>query len=369
MNNNQSPEISIILPCRNEEAALSRCLEQIKAVISQYRLNAEIIVSDSSSDRSPQIALQAGVILVKHDQPGYGRAYLEGLKVAKGKYIFMADSDGTYDFKEIPSFIEYLKVGDCDLAIGNRFSGRIEKGAMPWIHQYFGSPVLSLVFRTFFHTAIHDIHCGLRAISQTALRRLNLKTTGMEFASEMVVSAAVKKIKIKELPIDYYRRMGKSKLKTFRDGWRHLRFMLMYAPDYLFLIPGFLFLAAGLFLFLFLENHPVYGCFLIILGYQIISLAVFTKTYIQSIGFVESDWLVNWLAKFIKFETGIFLGLIFLLLSFLISQKLIFDLIATILGVSASSVIMLSLTIAIIGIQTMFSAFLISLMLIEKDRK
>ena len=221
----KNPELSVILPCRNEEAALGSCITQIKKTIKRHNINAEIIVSDSSTDSSPKIAKQHKVKLIRHNKEGYGIACLEGFKHTKGKYIFIADADGSYDFNEIPKFLNQLKDGH-DLIIGNRFKGKIEKKAMPFHHRYIGNPALSFILRIFFKTKVHDIHSGMRAISQKVLKKLNLKTTGMEFASEMIIQAAKKNIKIKEVPINYYRRLGTSKLKSFSDGWRHLKFML-----------------------------------------------------------------------------------------------------------------------------------------------
>lgn len=225
-NENSPPEISIILPCHNEQEALPFCLAQIKKNIKQNNLNAEIIVSDSSTDKSPEIARSESAILVKHGKEGYGIAYLEAFKIARGKYVFMADADGTYDFAEIPNFLKYLRE-NYDFVLGDRFSGKMEKGAMPFLHKL-GNPLLSGMLRLFFGTKISDSHCGMRAISKKSLEKLNLQTIGMEFASEMVVKSLKNNLKIKELPINYYKRKGKSKLRTFSDGWRHFRFMVLY---------------------------------------------------------------------------------------------------------------------------------------------
>jgi glycosyltransferase involved in cell wall biosynthesis len=242
---NKSPEISIVLPCRNEEETLDYCLLEIERVIKKNNLNSEIIVSDSSTDKSPEIAKKHGVIIIKHDKEGYGNAYLEGFKIAKGKYIFMADSDGTYNFEDIPKFIYYLK-NDYDLVIGNRFSGKMDKHAMSWSHKHIGNPILSGILRLFFKTNIKDAHSGIRAIKKESLDKLSLSTTGMEFASEMIIKSVKNDLKIKEIPTDYYKRKGKSKLKSIPDGWRHLRFMLLYCPLFLFLIPGIVLLFLGL---------------------------------------------------------------------------------------------------------------------------
>ena len=222
-----SPEISIVLPCRNEEASLGVCISRIKDVILKSEIEGEIIVSDSSTDTSPDIAKKHGVVLVKHDREGYGRAYLEGFKACRGKYIFCADPDGSYDFAEIPRFLKYLR-GDYDFVIGNRFRGKIAFGAMPWLRRYVGNPLLSMLVRVLYKTDVGDHHCGMRAFKKDALKRLELETEGMEFASEAIIKAIENNLRIKELPIHYYPRTGNSKLRTFRDGWRHLRFILFY---------------------------------------------------------------------------------------------------------------------------------------------
>lgn len=226
---NNNITLSVILPCHNEEEGLGDSIKQIKKIFVENQINGEIIVSDSSTDKSPEIAKELGVTLLKHNLLGYGRAYLEGFTVAQGEFLFLADPDGSYDFREIPKFLKYLKE-DNDFIIGNRFGGKIEKGAMPWSHKYIGNPLLSGLLRMFFQTNIRDIHCGMRAINKKALNNLNLKTTGMEFASEMLVEALGQGLKIKEVAINYHPRKGKSKLKPLVDGWRHLRLILLYSP-------------------------------------------------------------------------------------------------------------------------------------------
>jgi glycosyltransferase involved in cell wall biosynthesis len=221
------PEISVILPCRNEEHSLAACILKIQKVFLKKNIAGEIIVSDSSIDNSPKIAKKFNVILVKHDKEGYGRAYLEAFKVARGKYLFCADSDGSYDFEEIPRFLNQLQNG-YDFIIGNRFLGTIEEGAMPNLHRYIGAPLLSGIFRLLFQTKIHDTQCGMRALKREVLGDLHLQTTGMEFASEMIIKSLNNKLKMKELPIHYYHRKGDSKLRSFTDGLRHLRFILHY---------------------------------------------------------------------------------------------------------------------------------------------
>jgi glycosyltransferase involved in cell wall biosynthesis len=317
--------------------------------------------------------------VVKHDKKGYGIAYLEGFKTVKGKYVFCADADGTYDFNEIPRFLHYLRQG-YDFVIGNRFKGKMNKEAMPFSHRYIGNPFLSMILRLFFKAKVGDSHCGMRALTKEAIDKLELKTTGMEFASEMIIKAAKNKLKIKELAIDYHKRIGKSKLSSFTDGWRHLRFMLMYAPDYLFMIPGMLLLLFGIFIMglfligpveingLVLYTHPmIVGSFLSILGYQIITLGIYAKTYAVSIGFEKNDKFIDFLAKLITFESGLILGFLVLVVSFIFGSILLLDwVVKGFPGVLKTNDMILILTLAILGVQTMFSAFFLSILLVKK---
>jgi glycosyltransferase involved in cell wall biosynthesis len=220
-------KISIVLPCQNEEESIGFCIDEIKKVFITNKIEGEIIVSDSSTDKSTQIAKDKGVRVIKHNQDGYGRAYLEGFKLVENEYIIMADPDSTYDFNEIPDFIKHLD-DNYDMVIGNRFSKKMEKGSMPPTHKYIGNPFLSFIFRLLFNNNIKDVHCGMRAIKKEKLDELNLKSPGMEFASEMMIGAVKNNFKIKEISIHYRRRRGKSKLKTIKDGIRHLKLMTKY---------------------------------------------------------------------------------------------------------------------------------------------
>lgn len=374
---NKSAELSIILPCLNEEQALGLCLEKIKKIIEKNSLDAEIIVADNgSTDTSSKIAIEKGVKLVHEKERGYGSTYSKGLEAAEGRYLFLSDPDGTYDFNEIPRFVEELKKG-YDFVIGNRFKGRIEKGAMPWHHKYIGNPLLSGILRLFFKTKIHDAHCGMRAITKTALDRLNLRTTGMEFASEMIIQAVKKKLRIKELPINYYKRKGESKLKSFVDGWRHLRFMLLYSPLFLFFIPGsllFLIGAISLFWIYFgspeilgirLFYHPMFlSALLIIVGYQLIIFALFAKTY--AITHLGDKPIFDKLYKYITIEkagvTGILMGILGMTIYGMIFFRWVnsgFNELHEIKNAIAA------LTLIAIGIQTISSAFMLSILAIK----
>jgi len=340
---NNKPEISIILPCQNEEKALPFCLEQIKKTIKENNLSAEIIVSDSSTDSSPKIAKNENVILLKHDKNGYGTAYLEAFKIANGKFIFMADADGTYDFREIINFLKYLRDG-YDFIIGDRFSGKMEDGAMPLLHKL-GNPLLSGILRLFFGTSIKDSHCGMRAISKKSLQKMDLQTTGMEFASEMVIKAIRNNLKIKELPVNYYKRKGKSKLKPLSDAYKHLRFMLLYSPLFLFFIPGLLMMAVGAVMAL---NFNFLSSLLIIAGYQLIIFSVFAKTY-SIIHLKEKAGFMDKIYKYLTIERASILGII-----------IIFS------GIFTHYTSIITLTLIVVGIQTIFSSFMLSILSIKE---
>jgi len=374
-NKSHNLELSIILPCLNEEQSLGACLEKIKKVVRKNNLNAEIIVVDNgSTDNSCKIAKRKKVKIVYEPERGYGSAYLKGFEAAKGKYFFCADSDGSYDFREIPRFIEELKKGS-DFVIGDRFKGKVKKGAMPWFHRYIGNPMLSGILRLFFKTKIQDVHCGMRAITKKALKELNLRATGMEFASEMVIQAVKKDLKIKEIPINYQKRKGTSKLKSFQDGWKHLRFMLLYSPLFLFLIPGVLLFLIGLFSIVWLyfgslnifgiefQYHPMFlSALLIIIGYQLIIFSLFAKTY-AIIHLEENSSMVNFLNKYLTIEKAGIVGIIIVLLGIIIFATIFFKWLNT--GFGALQEVknsIIALTLIIIGIQTIFSSFMLSIL-------
>ncbi|AJF61853.1 TPA: glycosyltransferase family 2 protein [Candidatus Woesearchaeota archaeon] len=366
--------VSVILPCRDEERTLAGCIRQIKKSLDRERLDYEIIVSDSSTDSSPEIAKRHGVKLVRHNKKGYGIAIIEAMHKAKGTYIVIGDADGTYDFSEIPLLIEQLDYGH-DLVIGSRLKGNIKKGAMPWHHKYIGNPLLSFLLNVFFRTKVSDAHSGFRAIRKDYLFFLNLKTTGMEFASEMIIKAAKNNLDITEVPITYSPRIGESKLKSFSDGWRHLRFMLMFSPTYLFFIPGLLLLLSGFFILgammagtLFISGQDVsiymslLGSSFSVLGYQLMNLGLYSKIYAIHTGFEKEDKLIDFIAKKVPLERGIILGLGLVVLG-LAGFFLFFQRLFTTLN---TAWILFILSVFIIGVQTVFSVFFISMMLVEK---
>lgn len=373
-----NPEISIILPCRNEEQALDFCLKEIEETIKKNKLSAEIIVSDSSSDKSPNIAREHKVILIKHDKDGYGSAYLQALKHAKGKYIFMADADATYDFNEIPRFIDCLKSG-VDMVIGNRFGGKIQDGAMPFSNKYIGNPVLSFILRLFFRVAIKDSQSGMRAIKSETIKKLRLKTTGMEFASEMIIKAIKNKLIIKEIPVNYRRRKGNSKLKPYSDAWKHVRFMLIYSPLFLFFVPGSVLFVTGLITMLWLYigspgifgiklfYHPMFlSSLLLIVGYQLIIFSGFAKIYsINHLG--EESKMIEKIFHYITIEKAIILGGTIIAVGIIIFLSILFKWVNSNFGeLNEIKNSIAALTLITIGVQTIFSSFILSILGIKK---
>lgn len=374
------PEISILLPCLDEERGILFCLEEIKRTIALNSLSAEVIVIDNNSrDASVSLVKTYQVDfpelrLLKEDREGYGFTYLQGLKNSLGKYIFMADADGTYDFKDIPRFVERLKNGS-DLVIGNRFAQKITADSMPWLNRYVGNPFLSFLVHLFFRVNIGDTHCGARAISRAALEKINLCTGGMEFASEMIIKAAQKNLLITELPIEYRKRLGQSKLHSFSDGWRHLRFILLYSPLILFFLPGaILFLSGATLMFIFyffnptifgvrFYSHPMFlFSVLIILGYQLILFGGFSKIYaITHLG--DNNRLVEKLFRHITIEKTGLLGLLMAIAGAIIYLSIFISWLnsdfGSLPGVKES---VIGLTLLVVGIQTFFAAFMFSIL-------
>jgi glycosyltransferase involved in cell wall biosynthesis len=341
--------ISVILPCRNEEETIRVCIEKIKRALKGKKY--EIIVSDSSSDRSAEIATELQVKVIKHNKEGYGNAYLEGFKHAKGDIIVMGDSDNTYDFGEIPKLLNYIN--DYDLVLGERKF--IERGAMSFSHRYIGNPVLSFISRLFFKTKIRDINTGFRIIKKESLDKLYLQTSGMEFASEMIVKAIKKKLRIKEVPISYYRRKGKSKLNSFRDGWRHLRFMLLYSPLFLFFVPGIIFLLLSTF---FLFSNILFAALLMIIGYQLIIFSLFTKTY--AVNYLGDEPILDSLYKYVTIERASLTGLLIILFGIFLYF---------LIGTHKTESAMLAFIFIVFGIQIIFSSFMLSILGIKHENR
>ena len=373
-------EVSIVLPCLNEEDSIGICIEKIKKVFNEENIKGEIVVVDNgSTDNSREVATKLGARVVNEPVKGYGSAYLRGLSEAKGKYIIMGDADDTYNFYEIPKFIPLLKNG-YHLVLGSRFKGKIYKGAMPFLNRYIGNPILSGMCRLFFRTKLSDIHCGMRAITKDAYKKMNLKCLGMEFATEMVVNALQKKLKVAEVGIEYFPRKGKSKLKPFRDAWRHIRFMLLFCPRWLYILPGSLMIFLGLSILLFLLKGPLYflgrkwgihmnvlGSLITLLGSQLIQLGIFADTFAAEQGYLMKDKVVRGIKKYFRLETGILLGTTIFLVGLGINILIFLEWWLRNFGALYKiREAILAMTFMILGLQIIFSSFFISLLTLKR---
>ena len=367
-------DVSVVLPTMNEEKAIQVVLPRIKEVLDGMGLEYEVIVVDKSSDRTPEIARELGAIVVRQEGRGYGDAYLTGFRHAKGKFILMMDPDGSYDPNDIPALLEPLLRGEADLVMGNRLGDGMDDGAMPWLHRKVGNPLLTWVLNFFFKAGINDAHCGMRAIRRDALERLPLRCSGMEFASEMVIEAAKRGLRIKEVPIRYHRRIGESKLSSFRDGWRHLRFMLLYSPTHLFLIPGSLIALLGLFILLYtylfqpIRLHTmILGALMLITGSQVIGFGISAKVYSVKEGFQKPDCITEFFMRYSILEEGLIAGSLFLLLGLLLGVRLFLQWRNA--GYGALYHIkeaVLILTLITLGLQLVFFSFFISIYMVKE---
>jgi glycosyltransferase involved in cell wall biosynthesis len=313
--------ISVVVCTRNRAASLPATLASLADQTLDAARFEVVVVDNGSTDRSAEIAAQHGAVVVREPERGYGRAYLTGLAHTHGDYVVMADADGTYPIKELGAFVHSLENGS-DLVLGSRFDGTIHAGAMPWSHRWIGNPVLTGMLNRMFGVRVSDAHCGMRAVKRSALPTLDLHSTGMEFASEMVFKAFRRNLKVSEVPIDYYPRTGESKLSSFSDAWRHVRFMLLYSPSWLYFLPGIVLLLLGLAGMLVLASGPVnvFGrpwqihtmlAFVAatILGAQIVQLGVFARTY-ALVHYGEHDKLLERLWHRIRLEHGLLAGAI-----------------------------------------------------------
>lgn len=294
-------ELTILMPCLNEAETLAACIGKARAFLDRTGIAGEIVVADNgSTDGSRDIAARLGARVVPVPERGYGAALGGGIQAARGRFIIMGDADDSYDFSRLDAFVDQLRAG-ADLVMGNRFSGGIAPGAMPWLHRYIGNPVLSAIGRRFFGASIGDFHCGLRGFSRSAIVALNLRTSGMEFASEMVVKATLAQLDVREVPttLDKDGRSRPPHLRSIRDGWRHLRFLLLFSPRWLFLYPGMALLAVGLLLGAILLPGPVHfgrisidihtflvAALCIIVGLQSISFAIIGRRFASRYGFI-----------------------------------------------------------------------------------
>jgi glycosyltransferase involved in cell wall biosynthesis len=368
--------VSVVMPCLNEEETIGSCVQKALEGIRRTGLPGEVIVADNgSTDRSTEIAGELGARVIHQPERGYGNAYRAGFEAARGKYIVMGDSDDTYDFTEIKSFVDKLREGN-DYVLGSRFSGQILPGAMPWLHRYVGNPVLTGILNFMFGLKSSDAHSGYRAFTKEAYRRMRLQTTGMEFASEIVINAARANLKVAEVPITYYPRGGESKLRSFRDGWRHLRFMLLYSPDHLFVIPGLVLFVVGLFGMLWLLSGPkiISGHFvdyhfmfiaslLTIVGFQVLLTGFFAKAYAFTHRFAPDDLMIQRFYRYFSLEEWLIAGFVVFLVGFAIDTAIFVQWADQgFKNLFAVREALLALTLMVIGLQLIFSSFLLSIL-------
>ncbi len=318
-----TPEVTLVMPCLNEARSLGDCIREAQEAMARAGIAGEILIADNgSTDGSPALAAQLGARVVPVAEKGYGSALRGGIAAARGRYIVMGDADGSYDFSHLPRFVEKLRAG-ADLVMGNRFLGGIQPGAMPWKNRYLGNPVLSFIGRLFFPTKLGDFHCGLRGFSVEAYRRMNLRTTGMEFASEMVIKSVVLGLRVAEVPTTLRpdRRDRAPHLRPWRDGWRHLRFMLLFSPRWLFFYPGLFLMVAGAIVGtvllpgplrlgqVYLDVHTLlFAAGSILIGFQAVSFAALSKYFAIRAGLRPNEaQFESWLGK-VTLEGGIIMG-------------------------------------------------------------
>jgi len=318
-------ELSVVMPCLNEAETLETCIRKAQCALEESSIVGEIVVADNgSTDGSIEIAKRMGARIVRVKDRGYGSALMGGISSARGKYIVMGDADDSYDFGHIGRFLELLRNG-ADLVMGNRFRGGIQKTAMPPLHRYFGNPALTRLGRLFFRSPVGDFYCGLRGFRKDAYLRMGLRTTGMEFATEMVVKATLLKLQIAEVPttLSPDGRSRSPHLRTWRDGWRTLRFFLLYSPRWLFLYPGMGLMIFGTLLGLWLlpqqrqigtvvfDAHTMlYAAVFVLLGFQGIAFAVFTKLFAISEGLLPPDPVLDKLFRYVTLEVGLCVGIV-----------------------------------------------------------
>ncbi len=371
-----SVEVSVVIPSLNEEKIIGICIEKVKRVFRDHNIKGEIIVADNSTDMTPEIARSLGAKVVTPDKKGYGYAYLCAFKHVKGKYIVVGDADNTYDFLEIPKLLEPLRKGEAELVIGSRFKGNILDDAMPWLHRYIGNPLLTFLLNFFFKAGVSDAHSGFRAFTRESLEKMKLKGEGMEFASEMIIRAVWARLRIKEVPITYYPRQdSEPKLKSFRDGWRHLRFMLLYAPTYLFILPGVLLFILSMALVLLISvgisnfgstglgvHSMIASSLLAIIGYQLIFLGLAGKIYRAKMD-ILNDGIAEFIVKRLSLEKGITIGLLIFFTGFAYTIYLVWNWVDSgFKNLPMLSQDVLAFTLLVIGLQTLFYSFFLSML-------
>jgi len=364
--------LSVVIPCLNEAENIELCIASAFDAMAGAGIAGEVIVADNGSeDGSAELAELAGARVVREPRRGYGSAYIAGFAAARGEFIVMADADLTYDFEEIPSFLAALRDG-ADMVVGDRME-HIHPGAMPWLHRYIGNPLLSRLLNVLFHTGVRDAHCGMRAFRRDCLEVLQLRTTGMEFASEMIVRAAKERLDIREIPIEYHPRGGESKLSSFRDGWRHVRFLLLHSPNHLFILPGALMTALGGLISLTVLAHVsilgrqwqlhtlIGGSLLLIIGTQLVGLGLCAHAYATYFMGERDPWFDRARER-LRLEHGLTLGGAIALIGAAMILAVVLDWVQRGLGSLAQErLAIFAASLLVIGIQIVFTSFLLSI--------
>ncbi|WP_121820729.1 glycosyltransferase family 2 protein [Halostella salina] len=368
----QVPALSVVMPTLNEEDGIAECIERIQNALAAAGIRGEIIVSDSSDDRTPEIAREMGARVVVPDKPGYGYAYRYAFDHARGEYIAIGDADTTYDFEELPKLLDGVVNGDADIVMGSRLEGEIKDGAMPPLHQYIGNPLLTKFLNVFYGAGVSDAHSGFRVIEREKLAELDLETDGMEFASEMIMEAGARDLTIEEVPITYHEREGEATLDSFRDGWRHVKFMLVNAPGYLFSVPGLLLTVFGLAVMgvafsgvelgsaSFGPRSMIVGSLLTIVGFEVVCLGVFATVAGDPIR-KPTDPVTNWMAENLTLEWGATVGVVMFAAGGLYAASLLLEWVTS--GYAALPTLtadIAAFTAIVLGLQMTFSSFFMS---------
>jgi glycosyltransferase involved in cell wall biosynthesis len=367
-----NPRVSVVIPCLNEAGNIEECVGAAWNALDANGITGEVVVADNgSTDGSAEIARAAGARVVHEPRRGYGSAYLAGFAAARGTYIVMADADLTYDFAEIPRFVQELDDG-AQLVMGDRMDS-IHDGAMPWLNRHVGNPALSGFLNLLYKTNVRDVHCGMRALRRDVLPLLDLNSTGMEFASEMVIRASKHRLDVREFPIEYHPRGGESKLSPMRDGWRHLRLMLVYSPTALFIVPGLLMMILGALVSLAVFGHLsvsgrafyahtlIGGSLLIIVGTQVVGLGLCGRAYGHFQLGVRDPLFQKWDGR-IRLEHGLLLGGVGVVLGLIFGAVIVGTWVQRGFGTLAEEQLaILAATAFVAGIQVFFTSFLLSL--------
>jgi len=365
--------LSVVIPCLDEARTISGCVSAARTVLDEHGISGEVVVADNGSvDGSADLARAAGARVVDEPRRGYGSAYMAGFAAARGTYIVMADADLTYPFEEIPHFLAELE-GGADLVMGDRL-GNIERGAMPWHHRYIGNPVLTGILNVFFRTGVSDAHCGMRGLRRDILPRLDLRTTGMEFASEMVIRAAKERLRIAEFPIVYRPREGESKLSSWRDGWRHLRFLLVHSPTHLFIVPGLVLGVIGALMSAVVltrlhllgrvwDLHTlVVGMMLVVIATQVLGLGLCAHAYGTYFMGEKDAWFDRMRARY-RLEHGLLLGGAIVFVSLAMGGIIFGTWAAQGFGrLGERELAIVATSLFVVGLQVIFSSFLLSIL-------